>query len=347
MLYRDLQNRYQTEQEHKDEKKKRDKKVGQYLQSRRILKMFSNKPEVKFTDGNDSLSCNSANDEGNGPGEHKSCVRRPLKRIQTEEQITERLKDEAKLMAKFRQDPQLAIEQIRDHLSTLQEEASVVDLHRKEKLQRLYERAKETKEVKKANKEARRSLKRAYQHQAKDQSELVPQRRSQSPSQDGNANSDVIQRLLGYSPSKAKQSNTSLIDQSSEKKQAFFSRILDKFNMNEDDLDISMQSYQEFEPHASYNALMELLQSEEPDRYTKKIVDESLESDFSSLGIGKLRAVKDALKYIIQEDYDENKHLVEFKSAGRDTSRIIEGSVKIRNLQRMRIFFERSHRRAE
>ena len=115
-----------------------------------------------------------------------------------------------------------------------------------------------------------------------------------------------------------------------------------------------MQSYEEFEPHASYNALMELLHSGEQDKYTKKVANSQIganermeKRDFVGLGIGKLQIVKDALQYIIQEDYDENKHKMDKNSQGRDIARINEGSVKVRNLQRMRLSIERSHRRAE
>ena len=79
--------------------------------------------------------------------------------------------------------------------------------------------------------------------------------------------------MFGYSPSKVAQSNTSLVDLSSDQKRSFFARLFDKFNLHEDDLDISMQSYEEFEPHASYNALMELLHSGEQDKYTKKVAN--------------------------------------------------------------------------
>ena len=65
-------------------------------------------------------------------------------------------------------------------------------------------------------------------------------------------------QMMGYASMKGSNSNstTSLVDLSSPNKRNFFSRIFDKLNLTEKDFNLSMQSYDEFEPHASYNALM-------------------------------------------------------------------------------------------
>ena len=111
-----------------------------------------------------------------------------------------------------------------------------------------------------------------------------------------------------------------------------------------------MKSFDELEPHASYNALMELL--EEPDRYTRNHSSspsrrKKNRDKYGNTGIGKLEAVKDALKFIINEDYEENKHNIDFKQAGKNDVQISEQSVKVRNLQRMRLTFERAAKRVE
>lgn len=46
----------------------------------------------------------------------------------------------------------------------------------------------------------------------------------------------------------------------------------------------------------------------------------------------RLQIVKDALKYIIKEDYEENKHITDFKDVKRNPKAIYESSVKMRNL---------------
>ena len=85
-------------------------------------------------------------------------------------------------------------------------------------------------------------------------------------------------------------------------KQAFYARILDKFNLQDNDINSHMSTINDLEPHATYKALMNLFDSE-PDPYLKKSSNmrnsNSPETGSASTKLGKLEQVKDALKFII------------------------------------------------
>ena len=75
-----------------------------------------------------------------------------------------------------------------------------------------------------------------------------------------------------------------------------------------------MSTIDDLEPHATYKALMNLFDSE-PDPYLKKSSNMrssgSPDTGSTISKLGKLEQVKDALKFIIQEDYEEVKHTYE------------------------------------
>ena len=134
------------------------------------------------------------------------------------------------------------------------------------------------------------------------------------------------------------KSSSRLIDLTDESKESFFSRLFDKYNLSEEDLDASMTRVSDFEPHASYNELMDFLQNM-PDRYVAlktKNATSLTEQQKINRGKDKLEPIKDVLMHIIKEDYEENKKNSDFKMTGKHQGQVVESSVKQRNLNRMR-----------
>ena len=98
-----------------------------------------------------------------------------------------------------------------------------------------------------------------------------------------------------------------------------------------------MTRVSDFEPHASYNELMDFLQNM-PDRYLALKTKNTSRTEQQKINRSrdKLEPIKDVLMHIIKEEYEENIKTADFKMTGKHQGQVVESSVKERNLRRMR-----------
>ena len=152
---------------------------------------------------------------------------------------------------------------------------------------------------------------------------------NKSPQGDGN-------NLYPFLKRKLQNRKTCFMDLSH---QTFYGNLLDKLNMNEDDIDAMIDRTFDLEPFTSYNQLIDYLKTK-PDRFTKKDRSFSPKKKLfkyndDSDKLGKLRYVKEMLINVVKDDYEDTKHDLEYKpKLGRKDVR----SVRERNLQRLNKF---------
>ena len=83
----------------------------------------------------------------------------------------------------------------------------------------------------------------------------------------------------------------------------FFIKMFDKYNMSEEGLDAKMTRAEDFEPHASYNDLMEFLNKMKPQNRAQINKKSLIEQSKINKSRDKIEPVKDVLIHILKEEY--------------------------------------------